>query len=169
MWYCFNKLTEKEQTCCERENDAQQFCLFKDVLCPCLAQKKAFDFISIEDLYEVLKAYGFKHNLINIIKLLYVQSTVQINVNSVLIEQIEIQRGVKQGCPLSLSPPLYILAINPIIIKKNTQRRWNNKWYNMQQWREGDSPGICGQFNICNNKIFSTNILNFTKKYEKQN
>ena len=66
-------------------------------------------------------AYGFKQELINIIKLLYVESTVQINVNGVLTDSFAIKRGVKQGCPLSAA--LYILAIKPFLSKIKNDKR----------------------------------------------
>ena len=71
---------------------------------------------SQEYLCEVLKVYGFKEDFIRIIKLLYAESTVQVNVNGVLTEGSEIKRRVKQGCPLSAA--LYILAINPLLKMK---------------------------------------------------
>ena len=86
-----------------------------------LDQRKAFDFLSREYLWEVLKANGFKHDFIDLIKLLYVESTVQVNVNGVLTEAFEIKRGVKQGCPLSAA--LYILAINPLLKRIKNDKR----------------------------------------------
>lgn len=86
-----------------------------------LDQKQAFDYISREYLWEVLNAYGFNNDLINLIKILYAESTVQVNVNGVLTETFSIRRGVKQGCPLSAA--LYVLAINPLLHRiKNDNR-----------------------------------------------
>lgn len=86
-----------------------------------LDQKKAFDFISREYLWEVLKVYGFKQGFIDMVKLLYFQSAVQINVNGVLTDKFKIERGVKQGCPLSAAP--YVLAVNPLLMRiKNDDR-----------------------------------------------
>ena len=103
------KLVEKEQTCAIRGRlmwdnlvllrDITSGNLKDEFFLISLDQKKAFDYISREYLWEVLGAYGFKQELINIIKLLYVESTVQINVNGVLTDSFAIKRGVKQGCP----------------------------------------------------------------------
>lgn len=49
-------------------------------------------------------------------KLLHVKSTLQIIVIGVLADEFEIQRGVKQECPLFTA--LYVLAINPLLKKK---------------------------------------------------
>ena len=55
------------------------------------------------------------------IKILYAESTVQVNVNGVLTEAFKIERGVKQGCPLSAA--LYILAINPLLKRIKSDKR----------------------------------------------
>uniref|UniRef100_A0A8C5ATY5 Reverse transcriptase domain-containing protein n=1 Tax=Gadus morhua TaxID=8049 RepID=A0A8C5ATY5_GADMO len=125
------KLVEKEQTCAIRGRlmwdnlgllrDITSGNLKDEFFLISLDQKKAFDYISREYLWEVLMAYGFKQELINIIKLLYVESTVQINVNGVLTDSFAIKRGVKQGCPLSAA--LYILAINPLLSKIKNDKR----------------------------------------------
>uniref|UniRef100_A0A8B9GNW5 Reverse transcriptase domain-containing protein n=1 Tax=Astyanax mexicanus TaxID=7994 RepID=A0A8B9GNW5_ASTMX len=60
-----------------------------------------------------MEFYGFSKKFINILKLLYKKTVVQINVNGVLTDKFEIKRGVKQGCPLSAA--LYIMAISPLL------------------------------------------------------
>uniref|UniRef100_A0A3B1IMU6 Reverse transcriptase domain-containing protein n=1 Tax=Astyanax mexicanus TaxID=7994 RepID=A0A3B1IMU6_ASTMX len=65
------------------------------------------------NIYGVSSKKGFCEHFINLVKCLYVKSTVKVNVNGQLTEQFEISRGVKQGCPLSAA--LYILAISPLI------------------------------------------------------
>ena len=62
-----------------------------------------------------------KKDFIDLIKLLYAESTVQVNVNGVLTEAFAIKRGVKQGCPLSAA--LYILAINPLLKRIKNDKR----------------------------------------------
>ena len=86
-----------------------------------LDQRKAFDFLSREYIWDILKAYGFKKDFIDLIKILYAESTVQVNVNGVLTEAFKIERGVKQGCPLSAA--LYILAINPLLKRIKSDKR----------------------------------------------
>uniref|UniRef100_A0A3B1J3P5 Reverse transcriptase domain-containing protein n=1 Tax=Astyanax mexicanus TaxID=7994 RepID=A0A3B1J3P5_ASTMX len=93
----------------------------KDFYIVSLDQKKAFDFVSREYLWEALQHYGFPPNFIAMIKLLYKKSITQINVNGILTEPFETHRGVKQGCPLSAA--LYVLAISPLLNKiKNDTR-----------------------------------------------
>ena len=52
------------------------------------------------------------------IRCLYKKSCVRVNVNGVLTDSFIVERGVKQGCPLSAA--LYILAISPLIKLINT-------------------------------------------------
>lgn len=66
---------------------------------------------------------GFPAEFIKMVQVLYVKSTVQVNVNSVLTESFEISRSVKQGCPLSAT--LYVLAISPLITRINNDDRIN--------------------------------------------
>uniref|UniRef100_A0A8C6TZW7 Reverse transcriptase domain-containing protein n=1 Tax=Neogobius melanostomus TaxID=47308 RepID=A0A8C6TZW7_9GOBI len=118
------EIIEKEQTC------AIKGCVMWDNICTLrellhkekddqnvyvvgLDQKKAFDFVSRQYLWTVLEKYGFPQNFIDMIKCLYFKSVMYINVNGILSESINVNRGVKQGCPLSAA--LYILAINPLI------------------------------------------------------
>lgn len=56
-----------------------------------------------------MKYYNFLKDCIKMVQLLYKESKAQINVNRVLMETFQINRGVKQGCPLSAA--LYILTI----------------------------------------------------------
>ena len=49
------------------------------------------------------------------IKIIYKKPTIKININGEIGREIPIQRGVRQGCPLSMY--LYILFIEPLILK----------------------------------------------------
>uniref|UniRef100_A0A8B9HSV8 Reverse transcriptase domain-containing protein n=1 Tax=Astyanax mexicanus TaxID=7994 RepID=A0A8B9HSV8_ASTMX len=85
----------------------------KDIFVVSLDQKKAFDLISRDYLWKAMEHYGFPIDFIQMVQLLYKKSKTKINVNGVLTEEIDIKRGVKQGCPLSAI--LYILAISPLL------------------------------------------------------
>ena len=67
-----------------------------------------------------MKSYGFPESFIHLIRCLYVKSSVCINVNGILTEPFNVERGVKQGCPLSAA--LYVLAISPLIKTINSER-----------------------------------------------
>jgi hypothetical protein len=79
--------------------------------------KKAYDSLSHEYLINVLEEYGFATNFIKIITLLYKENSAKILVNGFLTEDINLQRGVKQGDALSCG--LFIIAMDPLIRKLN--------------------------------------------------
>ena len=70
-------------------------------------QEKAFDKIDRNFLFKTMEKMGISPIFINFIKTLYKQNTSMITNNGFLSEQIPLQRGLRQGCPLSL--PLYVI------------------------------------------------------------
>lgn len=64
-----------------------------------------------EYLYRVLARFGFKDCFIKCIKALYLP-TARIRVNGHLSQTIHLERGTRQGCPLSLT--LFALFIEPL-------------------------------------------------------
>ena len=127
MMTVLDKIIQQEQTCAIKGRIMMDnLCTFRDIISSQdeknfyiigLDQKKAFDYVSRDYLWKVMESYGFPQDAINMCKLLYRRSTVQVNVNGVLTEPFEIERGVKQGCPLSAA--LYTLAINPLLKRIN--------------------------------------------------
>ena len=77
-----------------------------------LDQLKAFDRLDHSWMMKVLHHYNFGSSFIKWIHILYNDITSKDIVNGFLTKSIKIERGVRQGCPLS--PLLYILAMNPI-------------------------------------------------------
>jgi len=71
-------------------------------------QEKAFDKVSWEFMFEVLRRLGLPEGFIEMVKVLYSNPESCLNVNGELTPFILIMRGVRQGCPLSLL--LYILV-----------------------------------------------------------
>jgi len=86
-----------------------------DALLVSLDAKKAFDSVSHKYLKEVLKAYGFSDNFIDLVKLLYRDLKANIMINGYKSVIIKIARSVKQGDALSCA--LFILCIDPLIRK----------------------------------------------------
>lgn len=74
--------------------------------------EKAFDSISHEYMFKILDHIDCPKIFIKWITLLYTQTTNQILIQGNLTSKIKIQRGVRQGCPLSAL--LYILCIEPL-------------------------------------------------------
>ena len=71
---------------------------------PQIDQEKAFDKIEHNLLYKTMEKMGFSNQFINFIKILYKNNTILIN-NGFLSLPIHLQRGLRQGCPLSLPLP----------------------------------------------------------------
>lgn len=80
-----------------------------------LDQTKAFDRVEHEYLWKTLTHFGFSHTFINMIKLLYKNIESMLKINGVLCAPFSVNRGVRQGCPLS--GMLYSLAIEPFLTK----------------------------------------------------
>ena len=84
-------------------------------------QLKAFDRVNHGFLFKTLEKFGFGSQFIKWIKILYKQVCSSVKVNSWLTAFIGLERGLRQGCPLSM--PLYILTaeILALQIRANKQ------------------------------------------------
>ena len=71
-------------------------------------QLKAFDRVSHDFLFKTLEKFGFGPDFQLWIKTLYTDVTSSVKVNGWLTAFIPIQRGLRQGCTLSM--PLYVLT-----------------------------------------------------------
>ena len=80
-----------------------------------LDQEKAFDRVSHSYLHKILHKNNLGNYVCDWIKIIYKNPISKLLINNTLSEGIEIQRSVRQGCPLS--PYLYILAIEPVLEK----------------------------------------------------
>ena len=72
-------------------------------------QEKAFDRVSHDYLLKVMQSFGFGPNFLRWIKILYTNLKSRIIVNGYFTNIIEINRSVRQGCPIA--PLLYICVI----------------------------------------------------------
>jgi len=77
--------------------------------------EKAFDTIRQDFIIRVLEYFGFGDNFIAWIKLLYNDTFSQIINNGHISSAFPLNRGVRQGCPIS--PYLFVLAVELLAIK----------------------------------------------------
>uniref|UniRef100_A0A3Q3G6M4 Reverse transcriptase domain-containing protein n=1 Tax=Labrus bergylta TaxID=56723 RepID=A0A3Q3G6M4_9LABR len=77
-----------------------------------LDAEKAFDSVGWDFVFQVLKRFGFDDIFIPCIRMLYSSPTARLKVNGCLSNRIVLQRGCRQGCPLS--PLLFNFFIEPL-------------------------------------------------------
>ena len=77
-------------------------------------QKKAFDNLDHDYLFELLENINIGQKMIKIIKNLYVMAKTTINMDGNLLGEIIIEKGIKQGDPLSMW--LYTIAIQELFL-----------------------------------------------------
>ena len=78
-------------------------------------QEKAFDRVSHEYLFRVLKAFGLGDRFISFIKLCYIDVSSFININGNVCGPVTLSSGIKQGG--SISSQLYIMSIEPLLMR----------------------------------------------------
>lgn len=74
--------------------------------------KKAFDTVSHEGIFAKCRKIGIHGKVLNFIKLLYRNSKVRARAGALRSDPFSVERGVRQGCPLS--PTLFLIFINDI-------------------------------------------------------
>jgi ribonuclease HI/exonuclease III len=77
-----------------------------------LDQEKAYDKIRHDYLWETLEAFSLPDTFINTVKALYQHASTCVAINGVLSKPFRVQRGIRQGDPLSC--PIFDLAIEPL-------------------------------------------------------
>ena len=70
---------------------------------------KAFDTLSSKAILKAMKIHGFKNNLLKWIEILLAERKSCVKNNNYISKFIEMERGVRQGCPLS--PLLFICTV----------------------------------------------------------
>ena len=76
--------------------------------------EKAFDSIDHKWLLRVLTRFGFSPKFVQTVATLYFEATSEVSVNGFRTRPFTIERGVRQGDPLSLF--LFLIAVEPFLI-----------------------------------------------------
>lgn len=77
-----------------------------------LDAEKAFDSVDWSFLYRVLHTFNFHEQFVKTIEALYNKPTAKIRINGTLSNSFQLQRGCRQGCPMS--PLLFAVFIEPL-------------------------------------------------------
>ena len=75
--------------------------------------RDAFDRISHDYLFKILREYGISDNLCTRLRGIYADATSILTLNGQISKPIHIHSGVRQGCPLSML--LFAACINPLL------------------------------------------------------
>ena len=75
--------------------------------------KKAYDMVPHETMLYKLRAYGISGKTYNFIRTLYDRSSISVRVGHLRSPKVPLERGLRQGCPLSLI--LFSIFINDIL------------------------------------------------------
>lgn len=122
---CMDKLVHPDQTCGIKGRTIFENIIFaqdaifaanklnKPLAIISLDQTKAFDRLNHGFMFKILKKFGFGDSFINWIKTLYTDINSQICTNGYVSEPFNLERGVRQGCPLS--PMIYTLATESLL------------------------------------------------------
>jgi len=81
--------------------------------------EKAFDNLERQVLFNILKSRHIPDTLLKAIVDIYTQNKILIKFNNKLSKPVEINKGVRQGCPLS--PTLFDIYLDEIITKWQKQ------------------------------------------------
>ena len=73
----------------------------------------AFERLSHEYLYTILRSYGLSTHFVTLLQAIYSEATSTVQINGHLHGPFPIYSGVRQGCPLSMA--LYTLCLHPFL------------------------------------------------------
>ena len=85
-----------------------------------LDQQKAFDRVNHKYLLQVLRKFGLGESLIKIVSNIFFNQEARITNNKLLSRSFRLNRGVRQGDPLS--PILFALSIEPLLARLSSSK-----------------------------------------------
>ncbi len=93
----------------------------KEAILLFLDYEKAFDSIEWDFIHLCLKKMGFKENFCRWLQVIYTKPKAFLKMNGFLSKSINIERGIRQGCPLSCLVFIICLELLNLQIKQNDQ------------------------------------------------
>ena len=96
-------------------------------------QEKAFDRMSHKFIIKTLEKFGFGENFIKWVKILCTDTKSFVKVNGFETSEFDIERGLRQGCPLS--PLLYVLVAEVLGIEIRGNRKIQGYKYGDQEYK----------------------------------
>ena len=114
-----HKLIHRDQTCVPCRNILNNMHIVQDLIDVIMFEgkgaafilvdeEKAFDRMSIKFILKTLKQFGFGDRFINWVRIIYTDISSAVKINGFQTKSFSIERGVRQGCPLSAI--LYVLC-----------------------------------------------------------
>jgi len=91
-----------------------------------LDAEKAFDRVNWKFLFATLSKFGFGSTFINWIKILYKSPNARVRTNDQTSPSFSLQRGTRQGCPLS--PSLFAIFIEPLAMAIRQNQHIKGIW-----------------------------------------
>ena len=96
-------------------------------------QEKAFDRMSHKCIIKALKKFGFGENFIKWVRILTNGTKSFVKVNGFETTEFDIERGLRQGCPLS--PLLYVIVAEVLGIEIRGNRKIQGYKYGDQEYK----------------------------------
>ena len=108
--------------------------------------KKAYDHVEHWGIKQVMEMYGYDPHFINIIMSLYRSTKTQVITPYGLTDNINVTRGVRQGCPLS--PTLFILFLDPVLLQiEEGKKRYQMDHLNIPGLAFADDLALTNSYN----------------------
>ena len=128
-----------------------------------LDQEKAFDRMSHTFILKTLQHFGFREEIIDWINIIYKDCNARVKINGHLTPAFSIQRGVRQGCPLSSL--LYVLCIEVLCLEIKTNTNIKGLEYMSKQHKD---LSYADDLSILTTSIESIDpIFNILDKFQK--
>jgi len=128
-----------------------------------LDQEKAFDRMSHSFMIKTFQHFLFGNDFFDWIKIIYTDCSARVKVNGYFSTRIPIERGVRQGCPLSSL--LYVLCIEVLSLEFQSNSSIVGFKYLFQEHKNN---GYADDVSITFTEMPSLNeIFNVLKKFEK--